>query len=293
MGRLDGKVAVITGGTSGIGLETVRIFVQEGCRVIFCGRGEEIGKQIASELGDACAFIKCDVNMEAEIKNVIDKAVEKWGRLDILFNNAGGPVGPFLVDQVKKEHLDANFALNFNSMVLATKYALPHLTKQSSSSIINNSSIAAKKAGFGDPLYSASKGAMDAFSRVAAMQLAPKGVRVNCVSPGATATPIFWSGSPGSARGAKLTAEENAKKQQKVEANIINNVSSLRIGRAGTGVDIARAVCFLASDESVWITGQDIVIDGGISTFDAPNKAWMADPNPVDPVTLRHKLSKL
>ncbi|CAE7751996.1 unnamed protein product [Symbiodinium necroappetens] len=266
---------------------------QEGCRVMFCGRGEQVGEQIAKELGDTCSFTKCDVNVEAEIKNVIDKTVEKWGKLDILFNNAGGPVGPFRVDQIKKEHLDANFSLNFNSMVMATKFALPHLVKQPTSSIINNSSIAAKKAGFGDPLYSACKGAMDAYSRVAAMQLAPRGVRVNCVSPGATATPIFWSGSPGSARGATLTAEENAKKQQKVEANIINNCASLRVGRAGTGLDIARAACFLASDDSIWITGQDLVIDGGMTTFDAPNKAWMADPNPVDPVPLRHKLSKL
>ncbi|CAJ1348312.1 unnamed protein product [Effrenium voratum] len=293
MGRLDGKVAIITGGTSGIGLETVKVFVEEGAKVMFCGRVQQVGEQIAESLGANCAFTMCDVNDEQQIKHVIDTTVDKWGQLDILFNNAGGMLGPFTVDQIKKEHLDSNFSLNFNSMVLATKHALPHLTKQPTSSIINNSSIAAKKAGFGAPLYSACKGAMDAFSRVAAMQLAPKGVRVNCVSPGATATPIFWSGSPGSARGATLTAVENAKKQKKVEANIVNNCTPLRVGRAGTGVDIARAVCFLASDESVWITGQDWTIDGGMTIFDAPNKGWMADPKPTDPVPLRHKLSKL
>jgi len=119
------------------------------------------------------------------------------------------------------------------------------------------------------------------------MELAPRGIRVNSVLPGATATPIFWSGSPGSARGATLSARDNEVRQAKVEANITNNVSPLRIGRAGTGRDIATAALFLASDDSVWMTGQCLVIDGGITTFDAPNKGWMADTPPVDPVPLR------
>merc|ERR1719498_1501542 len=99
-----------------------------------------------------------------------------------------------------------------------TKFALPHLMKQQTSSVINNSSVAAKKAGFGDCLYSAAKAAMDGYTRVAAMELAKHGVRVNCVSPGATATPIFWGGSPGSKRGATLSDEDNRIRQEKVEA---------------------------------------------------------------------------
>lgn len=293
MGRLDGKVAVITGGTSGIGLATVKVFVQEGAKVMFCGRGEHVGEQIAQELGENCAFTKCDVTDEAQIKRVIEQTVNKWGKLDILFNNAGGPMGPSHVSKIETGHIEANFNFLFSSVALATKHALPHLTKQQTSSIINNSSIAAKKAGFGDPLYSACKGAIDAFSRVAAMQLAPQGVRVNCVSPGAIATPVFWSGSPGSKRGSTLTVEENARKQKKVEANIVKNAVSLRVGRSGTGWDVAQTVCFLASDESVWMTGQDLTVDAGMTTFDAPNKAWMADEKPKDPVPLRHQLSKL
>ena len=122
------------------------------------------------------------------------------------------------------------------------------------------------------------------------MELARDGIRVNSVSPGATATPIFWGGSPGHPRGKTLSAEDNAVRMRKVEDNILRNVVPLRIGRAGTGVDIARAALFLASDDAEWITGQDIVVDGGLTAFDAPNKGWMADDPPRDPVPLRHKL---
>jgi NAD(P)-dependent dehydrogenase (short-subunit alcohol dehydrogenase family) len=139
--------------------------------------------------------------------------------------------------------------------------------------------------------YSAAKSAIDAYGRVAAMELAPHGIRVNSLSPGATATPIFWSGSPGSVRGQTLSAEDNRIRQRKVEANIVNNVVPLRIGRSGTGKDIARAALFLASDDSEWVTGQDMIVDGGLTAFDAPNKGWMADVPRRDPVPLRHSLS--
>ena len=120
------------------------------------------------------------------------------------------------------------------------------------------------------------------------IKLAPHGIRVNAIAPGATATPIFWSGSPGSERGKKLSQEDNDVRQAKVEANIVNNVSPLRIGRSGTGMDIAQTAVFLASDESEWTTAQVFIVDGGITTFDAPNKGWMADVPMVDPVPLRN-----
>lgn len=292
MGRLDGKVCIVTGGTSGIGRESVQLFVREGARVLFCGRGDGVGKEIAAELGDNCHFVKADVMVEKDIRAVVDKTIELWGRLDCLFNNAGGGVDNSPVDKVAAETLRRTFDLNFTSMALAIKFAVPHLRKQTRSSIINNTSIAAKRAGYGSAAYSAAKGAMDAYGRVAAQELARDGIRVNSISPGATATPIFWSGSPGSSRGGKLTAADNDARQKKVEANILNNVSPLRVGRSGTGYDIATAALFLASDDSMWITGQDLIVDGGITTFDAPNKGWMADTPPQDPVPRRHK-SKL
>lgn len=216
-----------------------------------------------------------------------------WGQLDILFNNAGGPTGAD-IERMVPEMIDTAFRLNFASVALMTSAALPYLKQRQTSSVINNSSIAAKKAGFGDALYSASKAAIDGYGRAASMQLAKFGVRVNSLSPGATATPIFWSGSPGSKRGSALSETDNAVRQKKVEANILKNVTPLRVGRSGTGYDIAMAALWLASDESVWYTGQDMIVDGGLTIFDAPNKGWMADDPPVDPVPLRGQLkSKL
>mmetsp|Transcript_20540 Transcript_20540/g.24897 ORF Transcript_20540/g.24897 Transcript_20540/m.24897 type:complete len:295 (-) Transcript_20540:1109-1993(-) len=291
-GRLDGKVCIVTGGTSGIGRYTVELFVQEGAKVLFCGRGETVGEQIAARNGEMCVFLKADVTKEDDIKTLIDKAVELWGKIDCLFNNAGGNVGKFSIESADTSVLRSNMQLNFESMCLCIKYALPYLKKQEHASIISNSSVAAKRPGYGTALYSATKSAMDAYSRVAAQELAKYGIRVNMISPGAIATPIFWGGSPGSDRGKTLSQKDNQIRLKKVQNNIIKNVTPLRIGRAGSGYDIASAAVFLASDESVWITGQDFVIDGGMSVFDAPNKGWMADDKAVDPVPFR-KLSKI
>mmetsp|Transcript_92072 Transcript_92072/g.210801 ORF Transcript_92072/g.210801 Transcript_92072/m.210801 type:complete len:291 (-) Transcript_92072:202-1074(-) len=290
MGRLDGKVCLVTGGTSGIGRSTVELFVREGAKVMFCGRGEEVGRQIESELGERAAFLRVDVTDEQQVKVLVDAVISKWGQLDCLFNNAGGGVAVPGVEKVTQEHIRATFSLNFDSMAMATKYAVPHLKKQPTAAIINNSSVAGLKAGFGDVLYSAAKAAIDGYTRSAAMELARHGIRMNSIAPGAIATPIFWGGSPGHARGKKLTAEDNRKRQEKVEANIVNNVVPLRIGRSGTGIDIAEAALFLASDAGSWVTGQTWVVDGGMTVFDAPNKGWMADDPPVDPVPRRAKL---
>lgn len=273
---------------SGIGRDTVQRYIEEGAKVLFCGRGEDAGNEIADALGDDCVYMKCDVMVEEEIAGVIETAVQMWGKLDVLFNNAGGGGGLPSVTKVTQEGIHNLFSLNFDSMCYGMKYAVPHMKKQRTASIINNTSIAAHRAGFGDALYSAAKAAMEAYGRVAAMELAPHGIRVNAIAPGATATPIFWSGSPGSERGKKLSQEDNDVRQAKVEANIVNNVSPLRIGRSGTGMDIAQNAVFLASDESEWTTAQVFIVDGGITTFDAPNKGWMADVPMVDPVPLRN-----
>lgn len=152
-GRLEGKVCVVTGGTSGIGQCTVQRYIEEGAKVLFCGRGEDAGNAIAAELGENCVYMKCDVMEEAEIKAVIEKAVELWGQLDVLFNNAGGGGGLPSVTKVTSEAISRTFALNFDSMCYGIKYAAPHMKKQRTTSIINNTSIAAHRGGFGDALY--------------------------------------------------------------------------------------------------------------------------------------------
>jgi len=295
-GRLAGKVCIITGGTSGIGRECVLLFAREGAKVAFCGRGEAVGKEVEQQAGANTFFQRADVTQEEDIKSLVDNTIAKWGRLDCIFNNAGGGEGEGFnplnsVERVTKQQLQGILSLNLDSTAFGMKYAIPHLKKQERSSIINCSSVAAKRAGFGDAIYSAAKAGIESYTRVSAMELAKYGVRVNCIAPGATATPIFWSGSPGNRRGQKLSKDDNAVRQQKVEQNILDNVVPLKVGRSGTGYDIATCALFLASDESMWVTAQSIYVDGGLTTFDWPNKGWMGDEKPQDPVPLRKGLA--
>lgn len=276
--RLDGKVCVITGGTSGIGEAAVELFADEGAKVVFCGRGIDKGtiieKRVNAEQSKKkspgeCVFVKCDVTVESELKNVIDTAVSRFGGLDVLFNNAGGPDakhGKILkIDSLTKDDVDfANWFL-FGSVAMATKYASQIMKKKKRGSIINCSSIAALQASSGGLLYSPAKAAVTNFTKVSACALAPHGIRVNTISPAAIATPIFWHGSPGSGR--TLSEQQHARRQAAVEKNIIENLAPLRIGRAGLGIDIAYAALYLATEESAWMTGQDLVIDAGMDAI--------------------------
>ncbi|MBW2179968.1 MAG: SDR family oxidoreductase, partial [Deltaproteobacteria bacterium] len=192
-GRLDGKVAVITGGTSGIGEATAEVFVAEGAKVVIAGRSENKGKMIADRLGECVIYQRTDVLKENEIKAVIDLAKDRFGRLDCLFNNAGGTDRGSL-ETVTKEDFDYSMNLLLGSVVFGIKYAAPIMKEQKSGCIINNSSIAALRTGQGGILYSAAKAAVTHFSKIAGVELGPYHIRVNSISPGAVATPIFWGG---------------------------------------------------------------------------------------------------
>ena len=133
-------------GQSGIGRDTVQRYIEEGAKVLFCGRGEGAGEAIAEQYGENCVFMQADVMVEAEIEAVIEKAVELWGKLDVLFNNAGGGGGLPSVTKVTQQDIHRLFALNFDSMCYGIKYAVPHMKKQRTASIINNTSIAAHRA---------------------------------------------------------------------------------------------------------------------------------------------------
>ena len=216
--RLTNKVAVITGGTSGIGEATAELFISEGAQVVICGRSQEKGAALAAKLGDRARFIQADVLEEGDIKKTIDFAVSEFGGLDILFNNAGGPTRgtPTEVDEVAISYA---MRLLFSSAVLGIKHAVPHLEARGGGAIINNSSVAAIRDNQGDLLYSAAKAALTHYTRLAGVRLGPSGIRVNCISPGAIATPIFWGGS---ARANSLSDEENAKKMEKLQRNLAN-----------------------------------------------------------------------
>ena len=253
-GRLHGKVAVITGATSGIGAATARRFLAEGASVVIAGRSEERGQHLAGELGERAMFHRADVMHEAEIAAVIDAAVSRFGKLDCLFNNAGAST-PGELDSITEEQFDYGMKLLVGSVMFGIKHAARVMS--AGGSIINNSSIAAHRLGQGGTLYSAAKAAVSHITRIAGAKLGPNGIRVNSISPGAIATPIFWGGS---AKAHTLSAEDNARKLAKLEGNLAR---ATPLPRSGVANDIAYAAVFLASDEGSFINSHDLVVDGG------------------------------
>ncbi|MCB1693565.1 MAG: SDR family oxidoreductase, partial [Pseudomonadales bacterium] len=179
--RLKDKVAVITGGTSGIGEATAELFVSEGARVVIAGRSEEKGEALARRLGPAAQYVKADVMSEEDIARTIDTAVRQFGGLDILFNNAGGPTAGTITD-VNEETIHYAMQLLFSSVVLGIKHAVPHMEQRGGGAIINNSSIAAIRDNQGGLLYSAAKAAVTHYTRIVGTRLGPKGIRVNAIS---------------------------------------------------------------------------------------------------------------
>lgn len=260
-GRLSGKVAIITGATSGIGEATARRFAAAGATLVLAGRTEGKGAQLAKELGGDTFFHRTDVMHEAQIAELIDAAHARFGRVDCLFNNAGAADRTSL-DSVTEDEFAHIMKLLTGSVVFGIKHAARVMKPQGSGCIINNSSIAAHRINQGGYLYSAAKAAVSHLTRLAGVQLGAHGIRVNAISPGAVATPIFWGGS---ARAQTLSDEENRQKLAKLERNLAN---ATPLPRAGLADDIAHAAVFLASDEGSFINCHDLVVDGGrISMF--------------------------
>jgi NAD(P)-dependent dehydrogenase (short-subunit alcohol dehydrogenase family) len=256
MGRLDGKVAVITGATSGIGLRTAEVFVAEGARVVIAGRRAAEGEALAERLGAACVFRQTDVTVEDQMQALIALAVEKFGRLDGLFNNAGGPAQTGGIEGLEVARFDAAMATLVRSVMLGMKHAAPHMKRQGAGSIINNGSIAGRLAGYSSSIvYGAAKAAVIHLTKCVAMELGESGVRVNSISPGAIATGIF-----GKALG---LSTEAAEKTPAAMREVFK--SAQPIPRAGLPDDIAHAAVFLASDESSFINGHDLVVDGAVT----------------------------
>jgi len=255
-GRLEGKVAVITGGTSGIGEATAEVFASEGAKIIIAGRSVEKGEAIAKRLGANVLYRRTDVTVEGDIKALIDFAVERFGRIDCLFNNAGGKDRGTL-ETVTTEDFVYSMSLLLGSVIFGIKYAAPVMKAQGSGCIINNSSIAAIRMAQGGYLYSAAKAGVTHITKVAGVQLGPHGIRVNCISPGAIATPIFWGGSEVANT---LSPEKNAQKMEKLKQSL---AKATPLPRAGLDKDIAYGALFLASDEGSFVNCHDLVVDGG------------------------------
>jgi len=254
MGALDGKVAIITGGTSGIGARTAELFVEEGAKVVIAGRRRAEGDVLARKLGPAASFVRTDVTKEADIKAMIEHALAGFGRLDCLFNNAGNPGRIAGIADLDMAHFDTVIATHLRGVVLGMKYAAPAMIRQGSGSIINTGSIAGLRAGYSAHSYSAAKAAVIHVTRCVAAELGEKGIRVNSISPGAIVTGIFAKGAGLSDAVADRTAESLKARFAGIQP----------IPRAGLPDDIARAALYLASDAGSFVNGQDLVVDGGI-----------------------------
>ena len=255
MGKLDGKVAIVTGGTSGIGRRTAEVFVEEGASVVIAARRLELGQEIAAALGSRAVFLRTDITQEADVQAMVAHAVARFGRLDCLFNNAGGPAPAGGIETIPLDRFDAAIAVLLRSVMLGMKHAAPIMKTQGSGSIINNGSVAGLRAGFSSSMiYGAAKAAVIHLTRCVAMELGERGVRVNSISPGAIATGIFGkvAGLP----------DDAAEKTAEVMQQIFTGMQPL----PGPGLpeDIAQAAVWLASDDSRFINGHDLVVDGGI-----------------------------
>ena len=253
-GRLAGKVAVITGAVSGIGRGTVELFVNEGAKVVGADLQDDKGARLAEQLGDDFRYIRCDVTDDAQVKAAVDLAVKTWGRLDVLFNNAGTGGALETAENVTREGFDSVLHLHVLAALFGMKHAVPHM-KAGGGSIISTASIAGLQNGFGPILYSTAKAAIVHMTKVAAAQLGPFKIRVNCICPGLIATPIFAT-SMGLGR--------------QVADNTVDAISKVGSGsqpipRSGLPNDIAEAALYLASDGSKFVTGQALAVDGGIT----------------------------
>ncbi|MEN6370401.1 MAG: SDR family oxidoreductase [Armatimonadota bacterium] len=246
-GPMDGKVAIVTGGAAGIGKATATAFSREGAQVMICDVNEEIGVAVAREITDAgsqCYFVKADVSKAADVMDLVNHTVETFGRLDYACNNAGIEGKTALTAECSEENWDRIIGINLKGVWLCMKYEIPQILKQGGA-IVNVSSIAAIVGFRGLPAYCASKGGVSQLTRTAAIEYAQQGIRINAICPGAIRTSML----------SRLEATN--------PEMIAGIIAAHPIGRLGTPEEVANLIVWLCSDESSFITGCEIPVDGG------------------------------
>ncbi len=255
-GQLEGKVAVITGAASGIGAATARKFIAEGASVVLADIQDDRGERLVEELGPKAAFHHTDVTNEDEIRGAVERAVEKFGRLDVMFNNAGRGHAEGLIEQTTPEMFHDVVDLLLGGVVFGIKHATPVMKAQKSGSMINTASIAGLGVGYGGTLYSVSKAAVIHLTKLVANEIGEDNIRVNAIAPGAIPTAIF--------------GRVGGMSQDEAEALIpmlqMGFARAQPIPRSGDADDIANTALWLASDASSFVTGICIPVEGGMTT---------------------------
>lgn len=253
---LKGKIAAITGGASGIGRAAAELFVANGASVVIADIDDDAGQSLSESLGDASSFCRTDVTSDADMAALVGHAVDRFGSLDVMVNNAGAVGEPSSLLDLDPDGFTRTMDLLARSVLLGHKHAGRQMKKQGAGSIVSLSSIAGLRGGFAAPSYDAAKAAVLQVARSATFELAEFGVRSNVVVPGMTRTPIM-------ARGTTL---DPARYDDFVEALREPFAAFHPLRRGGDPTDIANAILFFASDLSAFVTGQSLVVDGGLTS---------------------------
>jgi NAD(P)-dependent dehydrogenase (short-subunit alcohol dehydrogenase family) len=259
-GRVQGKVAVVTGAASGLGEATARLMHAEGASVILTDIQDDRGQGVAADLGDRARYLHCDVSSEPDVAQAVDEAVREFGRLDCMFNNAGivGTQGG--IDEIPLEEYEFTMAVLLRSVFLGMKHAARVMKPQCSGVILNTTSIGGLQGGLGPHVYGAAKGAVVALTKNVAAELGAWSIRVNAIAPGKILTPM---------NAANLTGDPDAMDQAR---EAFATRTPLR-GRIGEADDIAHAALWPASDDAGFVSGHVLVVDGGLTTGSRENVA--------------------
>jgi NAD(P)-dependent dehydrogenase (short-subunit alcohol dehydrogenase family) len=266
MGLMDDRVAIVTGAASGIGAATARRLVAEGASVLLTDIQDEAGEALAVELGSAAAYRHVNVVDEDQVADAVAEAVERWGGLDAIHNNAGfgGVSGPLEETTATEWHETMDVLLT--SVFFGIKHATPALKARGGGSIVNTASVCGFQAGIGSHVYTVAKHGVIGLTRTSALELAEHGIRVNAVCPGYIATGL----AAGRAR-STVDADEFDERLDRARERMGDSQPMHRMGEAD---DIAAAVAWLASEQSAWVTGTTQVVDGGLTT----GKPWRKQP---------------